>query len=59
MSHAEKCPICFGAGVITGLKDGVRPYMGSCTYPTCHGCGGRGWVTVESKEPWDRETPHA
>lgn len=40
MSHAEICPICRGKG--TNRDDNAStPY----TYP-CHGCGGRGWITV-------------
>ena len=42
MSHAEKCPICGGSGKL--------PHDGASTailYPTCHGCGGVGWVTIQ------------
>jgi len=36
--HAEKCPVCDGEGSLAGvLPDEKR---------TCHGCEGRGWVTV-------------
>ena len=40
-SHAEVCPICHGRGTIE--------VGGTCwnkQYKTCHGCGGKGWVTV-------------
>lgn len=44
MSHAEKCPICYGKGKVqetsgfgTSQKKADR---------TCHGCGGKGWVEV-------------
>jgi hypothetical protein len=33
MSHAEKCPVCLGSGKYDGQA--------------CHGCDGRGRVTVE------------
>jgi len=40
---AVLCPVCNGRGKVppeghyTGTTD---------VWPTCHGCGGRGWVTV-------------
>ncbi len=49
MSHAQTCPICEGRGTKTEARrweDGD----GRITYPRplpCHGCGGKGWVTVE------------
>lgn len=33
LAHAETCPVCRGKGSLLG--------------DTCHGCGGKGWVTVE------------
>ncbi len=43
MSHAERCPVCFGSGtkVVERLASTCAPYE-----ETCHGCGGNGWVTV-------------
>ena len=32
MTHAEKCPVCSGSGEYADKK--------------CHGCKGKGWVTV-------------
>ena len=43
MSHAERCPVCYGDGEV---KD---PNYNGCTVPmkkTCHGCHGKGWVEV-------------
>jgi len=40
MAHAEKCPLCKGAGTVKEK--------------TCHGCNGKGWVTV-AEEP-EKET---
>lgn len=37
MSHAEKCPVCNGAGKIG---------FGTSEEKPCHGCYGNGWVTV-------------
>lgn len=45
--HAEKCPICGGAGQLQGIND----LSGSAANPptrTCHGCGGKGWVEVSN-----------
>jgi hypothetical protein len=46
MSHAEKCPICNGAGKIFEPlcpdNTPASPYV-----KTCHGCGGLGWITVQ------------
>jgi len=36
MVHAEKCPVCNGSGKYEE-KD-------------CHGCNGKGWITVEDSE---------
>jgi len=33
MAHAEKCPVCDGSG--------------QYEFRECHGCGGKGWITVE------------
>jgi len=45
MAHAERCPVCGGCGKIS------QPNEGTSTVPPspllCHGCSGRGWVTVE------------
>lgn len=35
MTHAEKCPVCDGYGVVPREEE-----------RTCHGCKGKGWVTV-------------
>ena len=40
MAHAEKCPICEGKGKIPRL-DGWN-----CHEDACHGCDGKGWVSV-------------
>ena len=48
MAHAEICPVCNGVGTVTTAK----PYsITAVTTPekTCHGCGGKGWVTVTGK----------
>ncbi len=43
MNHAEKCPVCKGAGKVSSNNASTTgPYFG-----TCHGCGGKGWVTVQ------------
>lgn len=36
MAHADKCPVCDGAGVVDGDLD-----------RGCHGCYGKGWVVVD------------
>lgn len=35
MSHAERCPVCNGSGKYEEKE--------------CHGCNGKGWITVEDK----------
>jgi len=57
--HAERCPVCNGRGTL-------RPEdLGECGYTSsaerqCHGCGGKGWVTVGdyNPQPIDWSTPH-
>jgi len=46
MAHAEKCPVCHGTGKIT--KGGW--HAGTPLKKTCHGCGGKGWVTVQDND---------
>ena len=43
-NHAEKCPVCNGAGI-------VKDENSKSHFPDkiCHGCKGIGWVTVEDK----------
>lgn len=48
-SHAERCPVCGGSGILdsyclnytTCIVEGQK---------SCHGCGGFGWVTVRDQE---------
>ena len=47
MSHAEKCPVCEGAG---RLPDG-KGETSSARGKDCNGCGGKGWVTVDDGSP--------
>ena len=43
--HAERCPICSGTGVYVPPPN---PYTREVAIPrTCHGCQGKGWVSVE------------
>ena len=46
MSHAERCPICFGKGNI--FTPNCYSTDGGTT-ETCHGCGGTGWITVQDE----------
>ncbi len=49
MAHAERCLICNGKGVYVTPPDS---YDNSLAAPkTCHGCGGKGWVSVEDTYP--------
>ena len=50
MSHAEVCPICHGTGKVEDYEDFL-----DTTAPlerTCHGCGGKGWVSVDDGEDY-------
>jgi DnaJ-class molecular chaperone len=46
-SHAEKCPVCDGAGVFNNQIWSEIDYRYT---RICHGCGGRGWVVVKDIE---------
>lgn len=52
MAHAERCPVCHGSGK---LPDNGRST--AITKETCHGCLGRGWVTVEDAVSYPRVAP--
>lgn len=51
MAHAEVCPICSGRGTV---KENTFENSITDTETICHGCGGKGWVTVQD-EP-EKET---
>lgn len=44
MNHAETCPVCGGKGTV--LPPPNYEVTSAQTEQACHGCGGRGWVTV-------------
>jgi len=47
MAHVEKCPVCEGRGYVQHLDNpGLAGTQTAHNVP-CHGCGGKGWVTVE------------
>ena len=45
MTHAEKCPVCYGKGVLS-RDDYTTTTARIPRDQTCHGCNGKGWVTV-------------
>ena len=45
MSHSEICPLCKGKGIIDNYK-----LLKSRRNDKCHGCDGKGWVSVEDKQ---------
>lgn len=64
MAHAEKCPVCNGAGKIPDYSLEVSTAVNT-NIKTCHGCDGVGWVTVQENrilpsyiEPRARESFH-
>jgi DnaJ-class molecular chaperone len=48
-SHAEVCPICHGSGKITDSLTGYTPTNTEPNTRYCHGCGGKGWVSVQDR----------
>lgn len=48
MAHAERCPVCEGGGWLpvceVGADEPQQPHA------KCHGCDGKGWVTVEGMD---------
>lgn len=43
MGHAQRCPICFGSGKV----DDEATQQTTCPQKrSCHGCGGKGWISV-------------
>ena len=53
MSHAEKCPVCNGSGKIRTVSG-----AGTLLYDEpCHGCQGKGWITVEDTISYNLASP--
>lgn len=58
MCHSEICPVCGGTGVykLVKYRQLGTPYpfvSGPIEYyseKTCHGCQGKGWITIEDKQ---------
>lgn len=51
MSHSEICPICNGSGKYK-IYEIHHDISTECFAEyTCHGCGGKGWIIVEDKQP--------
>jgi len=44
--HAERCPICSGSGEIREIPKYQFEHVPRHQRKACHGCNGRGWVTV-------------
>lgn len=47
-SHAELCPVCKGRGYINEV--GFTGKVDPTTETKCHGCDGKGWVTVSDNK---------
>jgi DnaJ-class molecular chaperone len=47
-THAERCPVCNGAGTlpVTDLEGYPVTNTGGPMTKPCHGCYGKGWVVV-------------
>lgn len=51
MSHAKRCPVCSGTGVVGNPNyPGNTAAIASLTVQ-CHGCYGVGWVVVPGAPP--------
>ena len=58
MSHSEICPVCGGTGIFECVQyeqlNAPYPFVTgpikSYSKRTCHGCQGKGWITVEDKQ---------
>ena len=45
MSKAQTCPVCMGRGKLSDREPFSRTL--EKRDKTCHGCGGKGWITVQ------------
>ena len=48
MARAEICPVCSGTGVYPKLDPDDKTQV---TPNLCHGCQGKGWISVEDTYP--------
>ena len=51
MSHAQTSPVCEGSGAINSQPDIPGTTPGRIMSSPCHGCDGKGWVTVKDRMP--------
>lgn len=49
LNHAEICPVCKGTGKYKEYYNLVST-TNAWTEKFCHGCDGKGWVTVQDAE---------
>lgn len=49
LNHAEICPVCEGTGKYKEHYNFVST-TNAWTEKICHGCDGKGWVTVQDAE---------
>ena len=54
---AVLCPICNGRGTVCN-HDLSMPRCLHPTCPTCHGCGGSGWVSVPNDVYYPQSSYH-
>ena len=54
MAHAEKCPVCDGAGGFSEPNNDEEAALKRdqwTRWVECHGCAGKGWVEVSGYRP--------
>lgn len=52
MAHAEICPVCMGKGTYPTARPETSTAV-TDTEKVCHGCDGKGWVTVETASKYE------
>lgn len=48
--HAEICPVCKGTGKYIEYNKYKEVTFIPYIEKTCHGCNGKGWVTIEDNK---------
>ena len=57
MSHAERCPVCYGQGKLPLGDSKTTTTITAPIEKICHGCNGSGWIVVSDDQTYNIKNP--